>query len=508
MTIRAVLMRTGLVLTAIPVLLGGISTSVIADTIRIGVTDVPASYGDPYRAVGIPSAIVWKQVFDALTEQDASGNFVPGLARSWTQESPLAWRFDLRTDVEFSGGRPFDAHATVAVMDWLMSDEGRATIVGNELRGIAHARAINEHTVVITTTRPDPILPNRLSTVFIVDMVEWKSRGRRAFAREPVGTGSYRVVDWQNANGAVELEAVPTSWRPPLIPTIEIYPLRDHASRFQAAISGQLHAAMALRPEQLDAFRDRGFTIHVDPSKQINSLTFDIVGQPDSPFADQRVRQALNYAVDVEAIADRILNGTAPAASQGSAPGVFGYNAQLRPYPHDPERARRLLEAAGYGDGFEFRAIVVVGTYPNDIEMYTKAQQDLAAVGVDMTLEATIFPDWIQQYIFNNWRSEAFSLSWNVSPYNDAIRPMEYFSCLKARPFFCDESLAEDIRAAATEIDPGRRRMLLEGVAEGMHHAAPSLLLVEYGHIWAVAGSVDQFELRDRIPAVYQMSID
>jgi peptide/nickel transport system substrate-binding protein len=476
------------------------------DTLRVGVTALPASYGDPYRAVGVPGALVWNQLFNGLTEQDAEGRILPALAIEWEMLSPTEWRFELRRNVKFSSGRSFDAKATAAVFDWLASDEGRATIVGNELRGVRNVIAEESHTLKIITEQPDPILPNRLTMVMIVDMAAWLETGRSGFTRSPHGTGSYQLIDWQNANGAALLKGNPHAWRPPEIENVEIYPLRDHAARFQAAISGQLHAVMSLRPEQLDAFRERGFAIHVDQTRQINSLAFDVEGHPDSPIGDVRVRRALNYAIDVQAIAEKITAGTAPPASQGSAPGVFGYNPALSPYPYAPEEARRLLAEAGYPDGFELTATVVTGTYPNDIEMYAKVQQDLAAIGVRITMEATIFADWIQQYVFGDWRSEAFSLAWNTSPYNDAIRPLEYFSCRKSRPFFCDPATMPILDAAATELDRDRRESLLKELATRYYETVPSLLLVEYGHIWAVSRSLKGFELRDRVPHLFLMS--
>ena len=339
----------------------------------------------------------------------------------------------------------------------------------------------------------------------MVEPQAWRELGRQGFSRTPVGTGSYLLTDWQNRNGAVVLTANPYAWRPPGISRVEMYPLRDHASRLQASLSGQLDITMSLRPEQLDIFRRRGFTVHADILRQILAFAFDVSGHPDSPIADVRVRQALNYAIDRRAISEDILQGFAPPASQGSAPNVFGHNPRIKPYPHDPEKARALLAEAGYPQGFSTEVQVVTGTYPNDLEIFAKLQQDLAAVGIDMAFRRVLFSDWIRQFFQGAWRTELFTMAWNTAPHNDALRPMEQYSCLKTRPFFCDETLRAKLVAAGREMDTGRREALLQELALEFRRRAPSLLLLEYGHMWVVAPGLSGFRVRTRAPELYRV---
>ena len=378
-------------------------------------------------------------------------------------------------------------------------------MVGWELRRVSEIAAPDARTLIFTTREPDPVLPNRLTSAMMVDPHAWRELGRQGFSRTPLGTGSYQSRDWQNRNGAVLLTANPYAWRPPGISRVEIYPLRDHASRLQAALSGQLDITMSLRPEQLHAFRDRGFTVHANILRQIVAFAFDAVGHPDSPIADVRVRQALNHAVDRRAISEDILQGFAPPASQGSAPGVFCHNPRIKPYPYDPRKARALLAEAGYPQGFSLEVQVVTGTYPNDLEIFAKVQQDLAAVGVDMAFRSTLFSDWIRQFFSGVWRTEVFTLAWNTAPHNDALRPMEQYSCLKTRPFFCDDTLTARLAAAGREMDSQRREALLQELALEFRRRAPSLLLLEYGHMWVVAPGLRGFSLRTRAPQLYRV---
>ena len=473
--------------------------------LRVAITLMPASYGDPFRTLGVPGDWVWRQIFDPLTESDDEGRIVPLLAESFENLGPNTWRFVLRDGVRYANGRPFNAFSAKEVFHWLISDEGRATVVGWEMRRVSEVEAPDARTLIFTTWEPDPVLPNRLTSAMMVEPQAWREMGRHGFSRTPVGTGSYQLTDWQNRDGAVVLTANPYAWRPPGISRVEMYPLRDHASRLQAALSGQLDVIMSLRPEQLDIFRDRGFTVHADILRQILAFAFDVTGHPDSPIADVRVRQALNYAIDRKALSEDILQGFAPPASQGSAPNVFGHNPRINPYRHDPVKARALLAEAGYPQGFSTTVQVVTGTYPNDLEIFAKLQQDLAAVGVDMAFRRVLFSDWIRQFFQGAWRTELFTMAWNTAPHNDALRPMEQYSCLKTRPFFCDETLRAGLVAAGREMDTGRREALLQELAVEFRERAASLLLLEYGHMWVVAPGLSGFRVRTRAPELYRV---
>ena len=470
------------------------------EKLRIGVTALPPAYGNPFTAMGLPGGLTWQQLFDGLTRLDESGKINGALAESWERIDQLTWRFHLRRDAGYSNGVPFDAYKAKAVFDWLLSDQGRVSVVGNELRGLEEVSAGGRYELILRTSRPDPILHKRLTVVMMVEPEAWRTLGPKAYAQQPIGTGSYVLKSWQNINGAAELVENIHSWRRPHVPRVEIFPLRDHASRFQAAISKQLHIAQSMRPEELAVFRKRGFEVTVDPAKQIIGFAFDTEGHPNSPIALRSVRQAINYAVDKKAISEIITSGMHEPASQAATPGVFGYNPNVKPYPYDPDRARALLAEAGYPEGFKFSATIVIGTYSNDVEIYQKVQQDLEEVGIDLTMESTVFSDWIQQYVLGQWRTEAFSLAWNTTPYNDPIRPMTYFSCKKSRPFFCEPSMMPLLERAATEMDTNAREEILKTLQAEFHKEAPSLFLLEYGHIWVSAQYLSGFALADRAP--------
>lgn len=474
-----------------------------AQQLRVGVQGLPPGQGNPFSALGSPSIYTWSALFDALTLVDATGEVTGALATEWANTSETSWRFTLREGVTFSNGEPFDADAVVATFDYLHTEEGQDTTVGQELTGIESASAVSATEVEFTTSEPDPILPARLSSMYIVAPGAWEELGPEGFATEPVGTGSYQVQAWQP--GEVTMVAYEQSWRPAATGELTVVELAEPASRLQALASGQLDLAVGLAPDQAGQVESAGGTVEVNPAPQVMSLAF-ITTDPDAPLADPRVRQALNYAVNKDAIVENLLGGLAKPAGQGATPVAFGQNPDVAPYPFEPETATQLLTEAGYADGLELTADVVVGSFPADGQIYQAMAADLAAVGVDLTLNEVDFPTWLEKYLGGTWDTDAFGLSWNTAPTLDASRPYTLFSCAKQPPFFCDESVMPLHEQAATEFDPAARRAILQDLAVAVHENPPALFLVEQVDLNALAEGVSGYRNDNRTIAYHEMT--
>jgi peptide/nickel transport system substrate-binding protein len=192
------------------------------------------------------------------------------------------------------------------------------------------------------------------------------------------------------------------------------------------------------------------------------------------------VRQALNYAVNKEEIVAAIMNGVGHATGQPASRVSPGYDPAIEPYPYDPEKAKALLAQAGYPNGFTMKTMVAIESGVA-AAMYQAVAGDLRAIGVEMVLEPAPFALWLRHYLSNGWPPEirAFSLAWNAAPYNDVLRPMEYFSCLKPQPFFCIPALAEKVERAAQTLDDAERLALIRELSRDYHEAAPSIFIAE-----------------------------
>lgn len=464
-------------------------------TLRVAVPDLPPGQGNPFTAVGSPSVYTWAAIFDSLTVITAEGETDPALATEWENVDETTWRFTLREDVTFSNGESFDAEAVAATVDYLLSEEGSTTVVGGELSTLASAEVEDEHSVVITTDEPDPILPTRISVMPIVAPQAWEELGPEGFATEPVGTGPFSVDSL--TQNEVNLSAYEDSWRAPEVDSLSITRLAEVTPRTQALQSGQVDLAIRVAPDQITSLSDAGFTIETAPA-QIMSLAFRQIDE-DSPIADPRVRIALNHAVDREAMVESLLGGEGGVPTQGTSATTFGHNPDLPGFEYDPELARELLAEAGYEDGMELTSQIVVGSFAADSEIYQSAAANLAEVGVDLHLEQVSFAEWLERYQTDNWDLDMFGLSWNAAPILDASRPYTIFSCLKPSAFFCDEEVADLIGQADTEFDPAAREGLLQEVAARMQENPPSLLLVEQADINATGPQLQGYVDENRL---------
>jgi peptide/nickel transport system substrate-binding protein len=474
-----------------------------APTLRIGVNGFPASLGNPYRGNGRPGTLVWYALFDALTQLDEHGALAPALAVSWKLTTPTRWRFELRQGVRYANGSPFDAYAAAAVIDWLCSKAGRSTVIGNELRGVTAARALDASTLEVETREPDPILPKRMIGALMVEPREWERLGPDGFALQPVGTGPYRLESWDQRTRRVRATLNPYAWRVPAhYERLEFIELPEAAARTQALLSRDVDLT-AVEIEELDRVEDRGYAVIAAPAMSVMSLAFITERATSSPLQDVRVRRALNLAVDRQTIARTLLRGYGRAAGQPATAVSFGHDPTLSSYPYDPLRARALLAEAGYPNGFELDADVLINSFPADTLIYQAMQHYLREVNVDVTLRVITFPQYLRNLQRNAFTGDAFGASWNSAPYNDAIRPMEGFSCLRPRPFFCDRALADQLKAASTVIDDEPRLAALQRVARSYRDAAPALLLVEQVDLYAHAQDIANIRLRNRVP-VYE----
>lgn len=489
-------------------LLAGVISTTMAranDILRVAVHELPPTFGNPFLANGVPSSFVWLGIFDALTRLDSDGVLKPGLATSWELVDSNTWRFNLRQGVIFSNGEPFNASAVLNTIEWLVTPEGRRSIIGNEMRSIAGVEAEDDYTVLIKTDPPDAILPSRLNAVFMVAPKAWQELSPDGFAKTPVGTGAFSVSDWGETSGTVIMDAHKTSWRAPKLDRIRMTNLPDRASRVQALLSGQVDIAGNMDIDDVAFLQGEGFQTHAYPNFGVMSIAFRLEDSRDGPLKDVRVRRAVNYGVNKQAIADALMLGTTVPGGQPAGRLTFGYNPDIAPYPYDPDKARALLKEAGYENGLKLTFALMVNRLPGDSNIYQTLADQLSQIGVDVELRPVTFPSWISNYLPGTWGDDidGFTLSWNALPYNDVIRPMEYYSCLKTIPFYCDEGLTAQVVAAAGDMNSKSREMRLFDLAEEIHNRAPSLFLVEINEILAASPSVQGLRVANRV-AVYE----
>ncbi len=436
---------------------------------------------DPHIADDGGERAVNDNVYEALTARDASGALVPGLAADMPEQvDETTWRVTLRPEVVFHDGSTLEADDVVATIDRVIALGTESEQYGSFYSTLAGAEAIDESTVEITTTGPDPILPARLYWMKILDSAAVE---RDDIADHPVGTGPYRFVEYQ-PGVEVLLEANPDHRDgAPDVDDVTIRFVPEYASRVAGLLSGDYDLITNLAPEDESA---------APQAVSVAGLEHPVItlDADDGITADPRVREALNLAVDKQALADALFAGYAELdQGQVLAETHFGFNPDLEPYPYDPEAATALLEEAGVVD----ETIQLVGTsgrWLKDAETVEAVAGYWENAGLDVDVQILEFGAWLDAWSDREVRPDAVFLN-SSNELFDADRTL---SALFHRDGIgssnSDAELGAWIDEARTETDVEAREALYHDVYQRAYDEALQVYLLRV---------LDSYGLSDRI---------
>ena len=166
-----------------------------------------------------------------------------------------------------------------------------------------------------------------------------------------------------------------------------------------------------------------------------------------------KVREALNLAIDRDSIIENLLYNSTVPANQPAPPSVYGFNEKLKPIIYDPERAKQLLEEAGYPDGFEFVLETSIGSSANADAVNQVTAQYLNNIGVKMIIRAIPVNQLIRNVIEGTWNGDAFGIHYSFQPTAEALKALDTHSCLWPKAWYCKEEIMPILRAAQIEFD-------------------------------------------------------
>lgn len=385
---------------------------------------------DPHAQNHGPTNTQNKQVYEPLIMRAADQSMEPGLATEWAPVEDTVWEFRLRQGVTFHDGAAFDAEDVVFTFE-------RAQAETSDFRGyitsVDRVEAVDDTTIRIHTKGPNPILPNQLTELKIMDK-DWAEAngvlepqdfagGEETYAvRNANGTGPFRMTlrepdvrtvmvrndDWWG------LEQDPHN-----IDEIVYTPIQNAATRIAALLSGEVD--FVLDPPLQDLARIEGTAgLKTISTPQIRSIFLGLDQASDelrhtdgNPFKDVRVRQAIYQATDIEAIKSRIMRGLSAPAGTIAPPGVHGYTEELDArLPFDVEAAKALLAEAGYADGFETTLNCPNDRYINDEAICQSMVAMLAQIGIEVNLLAQ--PNSVHFQQLQNREHDFYMLGWGV----------------------------------------------------------------------------------------------
>ena len=308
---------------------------------------------DPHMHAENFTFAVVHNVFDHLVRRfvkDGQLAHEPGLATAWTAVNPTTWEFKLRRGVKFHNGEDFNADAVKFSIERVLNPEQKARWRW-AFADIERVEVVDPHTVRIITKSPFPTLVTNLAFCMpIVPPKYVREKGDAFVATNPVGTGPFKLVRWRKDDELV-LEANEGYWRgAPKIKNLVFKPIPDESTRVAALTTGQVDVSRGVPPSLVKQIAENPRTrVARVPSALNIHIVLDTL--KDGPLKDKRVRQAINYGVDKEGIIKNVLEGNGGAVGGPLTPVMFGFASDVKPYPYDPERAKKLLAEAGFAQG-------------------------------------------------------------------------------------------------------------------------------------------------------------
>ena len=363
--------------------------TVVAAPVALGQTEVRMAVSasistmDPQKQGNMIDMGTLVNMFDMLTFVDKDMNLGPWLATEWYAVDDLTWEFKLRDDVVFHNGEPFNAEAVKFSIERLLAPETASPIV--ELRYVTAVNVVDEFTVQIVTDAPDPLIPAKVSLFggVMVPPQYIQEHGDAYFAANPVGTGPFSFVSWQR-DGSLVLEANDDYWRGrPQVDRVIIDAIPNDASRIAALLAGEVDIITNLVPDSYQQVQNApGVVAASVPGLRMHYLSIDT---RTGPLANEKVRQAVNLAIDVETLIEVVLEGHGVLEPSLVPSVVFGFNPNIEGWGYDPERAMELLAEAGYPNGFETSIDGSSGTFLKDRDVVLAIAGMLDEVGIRTT---------------------------------------------------------------------------------------------------------------------------
>ncbi len=481
----------------------------LAQTLTVGTRAGPESV-DPHFTASGTHAEALKHVFDTLVWSGDKLQLEPRLAESWKPLNDTTWEFKLRKGVKFHDGSDFTAE------DVKFSIERIPTVSGPNpttiyVRRVKETKIVDPHTIQIVTDGPAPTLPNDFIRLFIVSAKAaaglTKDNANEAFntGKAAIGTGPYKFVSWTPKEEFV-LDRFDGYWgeKQPWAKVVR-KEIPNDAGRVAQLRAGQVD--MIVRTPAADVptlEKDASLSVVKGDTVYVFYTEFDMREKPpqvfskdgsplaSNPLRDARVREAIDLAIDREALAEIAMEGLGKPASQLVTPGIFGYNGKLQVVKPNLAKAKELLGQAGFPNGFKVNFNFTNDRLPGDRAVGTAVAQMLARIGIDVNANgqpgAVLFPARTRgdlSFVMSGWGTLTGEANYTLSSLAHSNAPQLKLGAFNWRGY-ANPEMDKLLQAAAVEMDDGKRRALLEEANALVAKDRPLIPLAAVSSAWTL----------------------
>lgn len=459
---------------------------------------------DPHGTNDTPSEQVRHMIYEGLVKQDEDLNLAPSLATEWEQVDELTWHFKLKEGVKFHDGTEFTAEDVKASFDRIL-DPAVASPREYLLEMIDEIKIINDYEIEITTSYPFSPFANNLThgagriiskdlidkdyqnaidksgeEITLEEYYEKREKGGKEFEdiaaklggeigslleKEPAGTNYFKfdsrnpgeltklVLNEEYHGGAIKIDSV----------TFKV--VSETGARIAELESDQSQFAGSLQSSDRDRIKSNSELVMSEtPSASLAYIGFNTKVEP---LDDKRVRQALAYAFDKEKIFNDVLNGSGTITNNYIKDGMVGYTDDLKKYDYNLDKAKELLEEAGYGDGFKIEFLSDDDIEVKDVGLYY--QEILKELNIDLTIKQVEWGTFLE--MASNGEQDMYYLGWSnaTADPDNTFTPLFHTDSQGAggnRMFYSDKKVDELILQGRQETDPEKRELIYKDIQD------------------------------------------
>jgi peptide/nickel transport system substrate-binding protein len=432
---------------------------------------------DPRIGVDAQSERIDNLIFDDLLSRGDHLDVAPGVAERWEIPDPLTYIFHLHRGVKFHDGRPLTSRDVKWTFDSLLQGKVRST-KSAVYRFVDHIETPDDYTVVFRMKEPSATLLWNLSDGAI-GVVPYGSETE--VTARPIGSGPFRFVSGETDKEVI-VERNDDYWGDkPKLARVRFAVVPDATTRALELRKGSADAAInALTPDTvLTLERDPSLAVERAPGTVLAYLGFNL---RDPILKDVRVRQAVGYALDRGPMIEYLWRGAAQPARSLLPPQSWAYNGDVLPYNHDPDKARALLDAAGYPlvNGVRFHIAMKTSTDENTRLMVAVMQQQLREVGIVLDIRSFEFATFFADVTHGAF--QLYGLRWiggNEDPdiFEYAFHSAKFPPNGANRGYYSNQKVDTLIDQARREVDPHARKLIYAEVQRILAEELPSINL-------------------------------
>ena len=460
---------------------------------------------DPHNHMETPAWNLIYNIFDQLLQRDPNIKIEPLLAQSYKAVNDLTWEFKLRKGVKFHNGEDFNASAVKFTLERMAdpTQKLRQTV----FQGIIdRVDVVDDYTVRIITKKPYPVMDAMLCIYGQpVPPKYFQEKGAVHFATNPIGTGPYKFVKWIK-DDQILLEANEQYWRgAPKIKKVIFRPIPEATTRVAGLQTQELDIIVNIPPHlmRLMDWKGRSFVSKV-PSVRVIFMAFDTT--KGGPVTDKRVRQAIAHGINMENNIKKILEGNGVLLGSPLTDKHFGYDPTLKPYPYDPEKAKKLLAEAGFANGFDFVFNSPNGRYLNDKEIAEAVVGDLRKIGINATVKTHEWGTYMNTMMYGHNAYPAYLLGWGNTSFDGdfTINPLMRTGMILSNVSF--PKLDALIDQGISTMDPKKRKQIYAEASKIIKEEVPWAWAYQQMDIYGVNERVNWKARTDEKLSAFDMS--